>query len=232
MIVHRKASDRGNTRLDWLNGRHSFSFNRYYDADWMGFRTLRVINDDIVEPSGGFGRHPHQDMEIVTWVLDGVLKHRDSTGSEGEIRPGEAQRMSAGTGIYHSESNGSTTERLRLLQIWIEPAEAGMIPSYEQKEFPEAGRRNRLRVIASQDGKNGSVVIGQDATIYDGVLEAGVSVEHPVAAGRSAWVQVAKGKISVNGLALEEGDGAAISEEAAVEILAEEPSEVLVFDLK
>lgn len=232
MIVHRKASDRGNTRLGWLDGRHSFSFNRYYDPEWMGFRTLRVINDDIVEPSGGFGRHPHQDMEIVTWVLDGVLKHRDSTGAEGELRPGEAQRMSAGTGVYHSEFNASATERVRLLQIWIEPAEMGVSPSYEQKEFPETERLNRLRVIASQDGQEGSVVIGQDATIYDGVLESGVTVQHPVAAGRSAWVQVAKGKVAVNGLALQEGDGAAISEEADVRILAGEPSEILVFDLK
>jgi redox-sensitive bicupin YhaK (pirin superfamily) len=232
MIVHRKAAERGNTRLGWLDGRHSFSFNRYYDPDWMGFRTLRVINDDIVQPSGGFGTHPHQDMEIVTWVLDGVVKHRDSTGSEGEIRPGEAQRMSAGTGIYHSEFNGSATDRVRLLQIWIEPAEAGMTPSYEQKEFPEQERRNRLRVIASQDGREDSVTIGQDAALYDGVLEAGVTVEHPIAAGRSAWVQVAKGKVAVNGLALEEGDGAALSGESSVRILAGEQSEVLVFDLK
>jgi redox-sensitive bicupin YhaK (pirin superfamily) len=232
MIVHRKAAERGNTRSGWLDGRHSFSFNRYYDPDWMGFRTLRVINDDIVQPSGGFGTHPHQDMEIVTWVLDGVVKHRDSTGSEGEIRPGEAQRMSAGTGIYHSEFNGSATDRVRLLQIWIEPAEAGMTPSYEQKEFPEQERRNRLRVIASQDGREDSVTIGQDAALYDGVLEAGVTVEHPIAAGRSAWVQVAKGKVAVNGLALEEGDGAALSGESSVRILAGEQSEVLVFDLK
>ena len=232
MIVHRKAAECGNTRSGWLDGRHSFSFNRYYDPDWMGFRTLRVINDDIVQPSGGFGTHPHQDMEIVTWVLDGVVKHRDSTGSEGEIRPGEAQRMSAGTGIYHSEFNGSATDRVRLLQIWIEPAEAGMAPSYEQKEFPEQERRNRLRVIASQDGREDSVTIGQDAALYDGVLEAGVTVEHPIAAGRSAWVQVAKGKVAVNGLALEEGDGAALSGESSVRILAGEQSEVLVFDLK
>lgn len=232
MIVHRKAGDRGSTRLSWLNGRHSFSFNRYYDPEWMGFRTLRVINDDIVEPASGFGRHPHQDMEIVTWVLDGVLKHRDSTGAEGELRPGEAQRMSAGTGVYHSEFNGSEKERVRLLQIWIEPAEMGMEPGYEQKEFPEAERLNRLRVIASPDGREGSVTIGQDAAIYDGILEPDASVEQPIAAGRSAWVQVAKGKVSVNGLALEEGDGAAISEEAGVRIRASEQSEVLVFDLK
>lgn len=232
MIVHRKASERGNSRTSWLNGRHSFSFNRYYDPKWMGFRTLRVINDDIIAPSGGFGTHPHQDMEIVTWVLDGVLKHRDSTGSEGEVRPGEAQRMSAGTGIYHSEFNGSATEGLRLLQIWIEPAEQGMAPGYEQKEFPEAERRDRLRVIASQDGRDGSVTIGQDAIIYDGLLEPGATVDHQIEDGRSVWLQVAKGAISVNGLALDDGDGAAISEEAAVQILAVKPSEVLVFDLK
>lgn len=231
MIVHRKASERGNTRFGWLDGHHSFSFNRYHDPKWMGFRTLRVINDDVVAPSGGFGTHPHQDMEIVTWVLDGVLKHRDSTGSEGEIRPGEAQRLSAGTGIYHSEFNASTSEPVRLLQIWIEPAEQGTTPVYEQKEFPEADRRNRLVVIASEDGREGSVTIGQDAMIYNGVLDSAASVEHPLAAGRSAWVQVAKGAVSVNGLALEEGDGAALSHESAVRILAEKPSEVLLFDL-
>jgi hypothetical protein len=232
MIVHRKASERGNSRTSWLNGRHSFSFNRYYDPKWMGFRTLRVINDDVIAPSGGFGTHPHQDMEIVTWVLDGVLKHRDSTGSEGEIRPGEAQRMSAGTGIYHSEFNGSSTASVRLLQIWVEPAKLGMAPGYEQKEFPEASRRNRLSVIASQDGRDGSVTIGQDAAIYDGLLDSGASVEHPLAAGRSAWVQVATGSVSVNGLTLEEGDGAALNDEAAVRIVAQKPSEVLVFDLQ
>lgn len=232
MIVHRKASDRGNSRTSGLDSRHSFSFNRYYDPEWMGFRDLRVINDDIVEPSGGFGRHPHQDMEIVSWVLDGVLKHRDSTGSEGELRPGEAQRMSAGTGIQHSEFNGSATERVRFLQIWIEPSELGMAPGYEQKEFPESGRRNRLSVIASPDGRSGSVTIGQDAVIYDGVLDTGASVEHPIETGRSAWVQVAKGAVSVNGLALEEGDGAALRDEPVVKIVAGQPSEVLVFDLK
>lgn len=232
MIVHRKASERGNSRLSWLNSHHSFSFNQYYDPEWMGFRSLRVINDDIVEPSGGFGRHPHQDMEIVSWVLDGVLKHRDSTGAEGELRPGEAQRMSAGTGVYHSEFNGSQTERVRFLQIWIEPAEDGVTPSYEQKPFPESERHNRLRLIASPDGRDGSVTIGQDAAIYDGVLDSGVSTEHLLAPGRSAWVQVAKGKVTVNGLALEEGDGAALSKEEAVRILADEHSEVLVFDLK
>ncbi|MGD0579524.1 MAG: pirin family protein [Bryobacteraceae bacterium] len=232
MIVHRRASERGNTRLNWLDGRHTFSFNRYYDPAWMGFRTLRVINDDIVAPKGGFGTHPHRDMEIVTWVLEGVLKHKDSTGSEGEIRPGEAQRMSAGTGIYHSEFNGSETERVRLLQIWIEPQVEGMEPGYEQKQFPESERLNRLRLIASQDGREGSVTIGQDAAIYDGVLEPGAAVEHPLNTSRSAWVQVARGAVQVNGLALEEGDGAAITEESAVRVLAEKPSEVLVFDLR
>ena len=153
MIVHRKASERGNSRLNWLDGRHTFSFNQYYDPAWMGFRTLRVINDDRIAPKGGFGTHPHRDMEIVTWVLDGVLKHKDSTGSEGEIRPGDAQRMSAGTGIFHSEFNGSSTQPVRLLQIWIEPQEEGMAPGYEQKHFPESERLNRLRPIASQDGR-------------------------------------------------------------------------------
>ena len=218
--------------MSWLDSRHTFSFNRYYDPAWMGFHSLRVINDDVVAPSGGFGRHPHQDMEIVSWVLDGVLKHRDSTGSEGEIRPGEAQRMSAGTGIYHSEFNGSQTDPVRFLQIWVEPAEQGVTPGYEQKMFPEAERRNRLRAIASEDGRDGSVTIGQDAVIYDGVLDSGTSVEHRIEPGRSAWVQVAKGGVTVNGLALEEGDGAALSNEASARIQAEQPSEILVFDLK
>jgi len=231
MIVHRKASERGNSRLNWLDGRHSFSFNQYYDPAWMGFRTLRVINDDRIAPKGGFGTHPHRDMEIVTWVLDGVLKHKDSTGSEGEIRPGDAQRMSAGTGIFHSEFNGSNTQPVRLLQIWIEPQEEGMAPDYEQKHFSESERLNRLRPIASQDGREGSVTIGQDAAIYDGVLEPGVTVEHPLKTGRSAWVQVARGAVQVNGLALEEGDGAAITKESAVRVVADGASEVLVFDL-
>ena len=232
MIIHRKASDRGNTRLNWLDGRHTFSFNRYYDPAWMGFRTLRVINDDIVAPKGGFGTHPHRDMEIVTWVLEGVLKHRDSTGSEGEIRPGEAQRMSAGTGILHSEFNGSDSRRVRLLQIWIEPAEEGLQPGYEQKPFAESERQNRLRVIASQDGRDGSVTINQDAAIYDALLSPGGSVEHPLDVGRAAWVQVARGAVELNGLALEEGDGAALTEESSVRVSATQPSEVLLFDLK
>ena len=231
MIVHRKASERGNTRLNWLDGRHTFSFNRYYDPAWMGFRTLRVINDDRVAPKGGFGTHPHRDMEIVTWVLEGVLKHKDSTGSEGEIRPGDAQRMSAGTGIYHSEFNGSGTQPVRLLQIWIEPQVEGMEPGYEQKHFPESERLNRLRLIASEDGREGSVTIGQDAAIYDGVLEPGGRVELALKTGRSAWVQVARGAVQVNGLALVEGDGAAITEESAVRVVADKASEVLVFDL-
>jgi hypothetical protein len=231
MIVHRKASERGGMRLNWLDTRHTFSFNRYYDPAWMGFRSLRVINDDIVAPKGGFGMHPHRDMEIVTWVLNGVVKHKDSTGSEGEIRPGEAQRMSAGTGIYHSEFNGSDTAPVRLLQIWIEPAEKGMEPGYEQKFFPQAERLNRLRLIASPDGREGSVTIGQDAAIYDAILSPGAAVEHPLKSGRAAWVQVAKGAIEMNGLALEEGDGAAITGESAVRLAADKPSEVLVFDL-
>src|SRR5208283_3936200 len=163
--------------------------------------------------------------------VESLCKHRDSTGSEGEIRPGEAQRMSAGTGILHSEFNGSDSRPVRLLQIWVEPAEEGMAPGYEQKYFPESERLNRLRLIASQDGREGSVTIGQDAAIYNAVLSPGAAVEHPLSSGRAAWVQVAKGAVTVNGLALEEGDGAALSEESAVRLLADRPSEVLVFDL-
>lgn len=231
MIRIRPAAERGTTRISWLDSRHSFSFNRYYDPEHMGFRSLRVINDDYIAPGGKFGTHPHDNMEILTWVLSGSVVHQDSTGARGEIRPGDAQKMSAGTGIFHSEANGSATEELRLLQIWILPEREGLKPEYQQTHFPEADRKNRLRVIAARDGRDGSIVIHQDVAVLNGLLDEGTEVRHALAPGRHAWVQVARGSVSLNGLELKEGDGAAISDEPALAINARTGSEVLVFDL-
>jgi quercetin 2,3-dioxygenase len=231
MIQVRPAAERGQTRLSWLDGKHSFSFNRYYDPEHMGFRSLRVINDDRVAPGGGFGRHPHEDMEILTWVLEGALAHQDSTGSEGSIRPGDAQKMSAGTGIFHSEVNGSKVEPVHLLQIWIEPAEAGLEPAYEQVHFPLEERKNRLRLIAAPDGRDGAVSMHQDAEVYTGVFETGAKAEHSLKPGRYAWVQMARGAATLNGVELKEGDGAAVSGEQRLVLEASAPAEVLLFDL-
>lgn len=231
MIRIRPADERGSTRISWLDSRHSFSFNRYHDPAHMGFRALRVINDDYIAPGGKFNTHPHDNMEILTWVLSGVVVHQDSTGARGEIRPGDAQKMSAGTGIYHSEANGSNTEELHLLQIWILPENQGLQPGYQQTHFSEAERTNRLRVIASRDGREGSIVIYQDASVYNALLESGTAVAHDLAPGRHAWLQVARGSVQLNGLNLKEGDGAAITEESALTIAATEPAEVLLFDL-
>jgi redox-sensitive bicupin YhaK (pirin superfamily) len=232
MIIQRPAAERGLSTLSWLNSRHSFSFNHYYDPKWVSFRTLRVINDDVVAPGGGFGTHGHQDMEIVSWVLDGALKHQDSSGSIGEIKPGEVQRMSAGTGIYHSEFNASSKAPVRFLQIWIVPGKKGLAPGYEQKSFAPAERLDRLRVIASPDGRENSVTIAQDVVIYDTVLRPGATVEHAIAAGRAVWGQVATGEVVVNGVKLRAGDGIALTDEAAAQIVASQASEVLLFDLK
>lgn len=231
MIRIRPAAERGSTRISWLDSRHTFSFNRYYDPAHMGFRALRVINDDVVAPGGKFGTHPHDNMEILTWVLSGSVVHQDSTGARGEIRPGDAQKMSAGTGIFHSEANGSSTEETRFLQIWILPEREGLQPGYQQTYFPPAERTNRLRAIASRDGRDGSIVIHQDATVYNALLEPGASVTHELAPARHAWLQVARGSVTLNGVALEEGDGAAIVEETALALSARQPAEVLLFDL-
>jgi len=231
MIQLRPAAERGTTNIGWLDSKHTFSFNHYYDPKHMGFRSLRVINDDLVAPGGKFGRHPHANMEILTWVLSGSVVHEDSTGSRGTIRPGDAQKMSAGTGIYHSEANGSTTEPLHLLQIWIQPERDGLEPEYGQTHFPAEERTNRLRLIASPDGRDGSIVIHQDASIYNSLLTPGTRVEQPLDPGRHAWVQVATGAVTLNGKALRKGDGAAISGEPQLQLEASETSEVLVFDL-
>ena len=205
MIRVRSADERGQTALDWLDSRHSFSFNDYYDPAHMGFRTLRVINDDKVAPAAGFGRHPHRDMEILTYVIRGALEHRDSLGSGEVLRPGEVQRMTAGTGIAHSEFNPSPTEPVHLLQIWLLPERRGLTPGYEQKPFPEAERRGRWRLVASRDGRDGSVTIHQDADVYATLLEPGESVRHELRPGRHAWVQVARGSAALNGRPLGAG---------------------------
>lgn len=231
MFKIRKSTERGHLNFGWLDTYHTFSFGEYYDPNNMGFRSLRVINEDFVSPGRGFPTHGHSDMEIVTYILEGALEHSDSMGNGSVIRPGDVQRMSAGTGVRHSEKNSSGEESVHLLQIWITPAERGTEPGYEQKSFAEEERRGRLRLVASPDGREGSVTIRQDASLYAALLEAGESVEHELRPGRHAWAQVARGAVEINGQGLAQGDGAAASEEERLVITASEPSEVLLFDL-
>jgi len=231
MITRRPASERGHADHGWLQTWHSFSFGSYQDPRHMGFRSLRVINDDIVAAGQGFGMHGHRDMEIVTWVLAGALEHRDSLGSGSVLRPGDIQRMSAGRGIRHSEFNPSDTEPLRLLQIWLLPEREGLEPSYEEAHVPLAQRQGELRLIVDPEGRDGSLRIHQDARIFTAMLAAGEEVKQPLAAGRHAWVQVASGRLSCGDLELARGDGAAVSEEPELRLRAAEPSEILVFDL-
>jgi redox-sensitive bicupin YhaK (pirin superfamily) len=227
----RRADQRGGADHGWLNTRHTFSFADYYDPNQMGFRALRVINEDRVSPGRGFGAHPHRDMEIISYVLEGGLAHRDSMGTNGVISPGEVQRMSAGTGVTHSEQNASKTEGVHFLQIWILPDREGLSPSYEQKRFPAAERQGRLRLIASPDGAEGSVKINANTKLYGSLLAAGEKAALPLGRGRHAWVHVARGEVSVNGQALKAGDGAAMSEEGEVSLEGIRDAEVLVFDL-
>jgi redox-sensitive bicupin YhaK (pirin superfamily) len=229
MITARKSRERGATRIGWLDSRHTFSFGDYHDPAHMGFRSLRVINDDRITPAAGFGTHPHRDMEIFTWVLDGALAHEDSLGNGSVIRPGDAQRMSAGTGIRHSEFNHARSEPCRLLQIWILPERSGIEPGYEQKAYAPAELQGQLRLIGSRDGREGSITLHQDVALYAGRLGPGQSASLSLAPGRHAWVQVARGAIELNGQALGEGDGAAASGEQRLELRGE--GEVLVFDL-
>ena len=232
MITVRKSEERGHFDHGWLDTRHTFSFAGYQDDAHMGFSELRVINEDRVRPGEGFGTHGHRDMEIVSWVLDGELAHKDSTGGGGVLRPGEVQRMSAGTGVRHSEFNGSRERPVHFLQIWVLPDRDGHQPSYEQKTVPEAARRGRLALIASPDGAEGSTTIHQDARIYATLLGRGEQVRQPLAPGRQAWVQVARGALTVNGRALSAGDGAALTGEDAVELAGQgDLAEALVFDL-
>jgi quercetin 2,3-dioxygenase len=211
MIKIRRNEDRGGGDYGWLKTRHTFSFDQYHAANFMGFRSLRVINEDWVAPGQGFPMHPHRDMEIITYLLEGAIEHKDSMGNGSVIRPGAGQRMSAGTGIRHSERNASTAESAHLLQIWIRPDRPGHEPGYEQKEFPEAEKRGKLRLIASPNGESGSVTIHQDARLYVSLLSNSQPVAHDLGKDRYAWLQVAKGVAELNGEALKQGDGAAVS---------------------
>ncbi|MDB5351010.1 MAG: Pirin domain protein [Planctomycetota bacterium] len=231
MIRVRKAAERGHFNHGWLDTYHTFSFSRYYDRNHMGFRALRVINEDRVQPGQGFGTHPHEDMEIITYVLEGGLAHRDSLGTGSTIRPGELQTMTAGTGLTHSEFNPSPTEPVHLYQIWLLPEREGLEPSYDQRVFPEAERTNRLRLVASPDGGEGSLTIHQDARLFLASLESGREVSHRLSPGRHAWLQVLRGDVRLNGVPLAEGDGAAVSEETDLSVVSDGTSEVLLFDL-
>jgi redox-sensitive bicupin YhaK (pirin superfamily) len=231
MIVRRPAAERGVTDLGWLDSRHTFSFGAYDDPEQMGFRALRVVNDDRVAGGAGFGRHPHRDMEIFSYVLSGRLAHEDSLGTGATTGPGDVQKMSAGTGILHSEFNPSPTEPVRFLQVWIVPERTGLRPSYEQKSFAAADKRGRLKLIGSKDGRDGSITFDQDVAIYASILSPGLVIEHRPAAGRGVWVQTMRGSVSVNGERLDDGDGAAVVDEAAVSIRGESESELLLFDL-
>jgi redox-sensitive bicupin YhaK (pirin superfamily) len=231
MITIRKSEDRGHFDFGWLDTFHTFSFDQYYDPAHVHFRSLRVINEDRVQPGHGFPTHSHRDMEIITYILAGALEHRDSMGNGSVIRPGDVQRMSAGAGVSHSEFNPSETEPVHLLQIWILPQRHGLPPSYEEKHFSDRERRGRLRLIAASDGRQGSVTIHQDAQVYATVLDAGQTAVHALDEHRSAWLQVARGTIRLNEVELKQGDGAAIRSESELKIAAHDQAEVLLFDL-
>ncbi len=231
MITRRPAHERGHANFGWLDSYHTFSFGEYHDPRHMGFRALRVINEDRLREGKGFGTHGHRDMEIVSYVLGGQLEHKDSLGNGSVLVPGEVQRMTAGTGVLHSEFNPSSTEPVHFLQIWILPERPGLAPGYEQKSFPPAERPGRLRLVADRHGTDGAVTVHQDVRLYAGLLEAGTRVHQPIAAGRHAWVQVARGAVSVNGERLAPGDGAALSDVTTIDLGAEVDAEVLVFDL-
>jgi redox-sensitive bicupin YhaK (pirin superfamily) len=227
----RRAADRGHANYGWLDTHHTFSFNTYHDAAHMGFRALRVINEDRVQPGEGFGTHGHRDMEIISYVLDGELEHRDSMGNGSVLRPGEFQRISAGTGIEHSEFNPSRVAPVHFYQIWLFPAQKGLTPSYEQKTFPEAEKQGRLRLVASPDGRDGSLLINQDACVYLSTLSANQNARIELLAARHAWLQVLRGSVDLNGQSLATSDGAAVSDETELTIRAADASEVMLFDL-
>ncbi len=232
MLSVRKSSDRGHANHGWLDSKFSFSFADYYDPAHMGFRALRVINEDVIQGGGGFGTHGHREMEIVTYVLDGGIAHKDSIGSGGVITPGELQHMSAGTGIRHSEYNASTTTPAHMLQIWLLPSKQGVTPSYSQQSFPIASEHNLLHLLASPDGRNGSLTWVTNADLYAARIDAGDKIEHAFTTGKYGWVQVARGSVVVNGETLNQGDGVALSDEAELAVLAgKEGAEVLFFEL-
>ncbi len=229
--ILRPSAERGHADHGWLDTRHTFSFAHYFDPRHMGFRSLRVINDDVVKPGAGFPTHGHRDMEIVTYVVSGALAHKDDTGGAGVIRRGEVQVMSAGTGIRHSEFNASRQEDVRLLQIWILPPRDGLPPSYAQVAVPEAEKRNRLALLAGPEGSGAALPLHQDARVHAALLDAGRSVVHPLLPGRAAWVQVVDGEISVNGTAMRRGDGLAVEDADEIAVLAAADAEFLLFDL-
>ena len=231
MFALRRAQQRGHASHGWLNSYYTFSFGDYYDPRHMGFANLRVINDDTVSPSGGFGTHGHRDMEIITYVLDGALEHRDSMGNGSLIRPGDVQRMSAGTGVTHSEFNASDSEPVHFLQIWVLPEQHGLRPGYEQKAFPDEEKRGRLRLVGSRDGRDGSLTIHQDVDLYATLLRAGDSVSHELADGRKGWVQVAQGRAVLNDEQLHPGDGVAIQGPATIRLSGASEAELLLFDM-
>jgi redox-sensitive bicupin YhaK (pirin superfamily) len=231
MITLRRAGERGHSDHGWLDSRHTFSFADYYDPSHMGYGALRVINDDRVAPGKGFGTHAHRDMEIVSYVLEGAIEHKDSMGNGSVIVPGDVQRMTAGTGVRHSEFNPSATSPVHFLQIWILPERVGLEPSYEQKRFEPSDKQGRLRLIASGDGRDGSVIVHQDARLFAGIFGAGDAVSLDLAPGRHTWVHLATGEATLGSTTLRAGDGAAIEGEARLELVGRAPSEVLVFDL-
>jgi redox-sensitive bicupin YhaK (pirin superfamily) len=232
MIEVRRAKERGHANHGWLDTWHTFSFSSYHDPRFMGFRALRVINEDTVAPGQGFPLHGHRDMEIISYVLEGALEHKDSIGTGSVIRPGDVQVMSAGTGIRHSEFNHSNQEPVHFLQIWVLPDEQGLKPRYDQKTFPDAEKRGRLRLVGSPDGRDGSIVIHQDADIYASLLDSGEAVTHVLEPGRKGWVQVVRGAVTVNGEAVSSGDGVAVKDEPGLAITSRaNGAEVLVFDL-
>ena len=231
-LTLRRADERGGANLGWLNSKHTFSFGHYYDPDHIGFGPLRVINEDRVAPAGGFPTHPHADMEIISYVLEGGLEHRDSLGTGSVIKPGDIQRMTAGTGVRHSEYNASDTDPVHFLQIWIVPEQQGLAPSYEQKSFSDDDKRGKLRLIGSRDGRDGSVTINQDVALYAATLEDGDAVRHDLDMGRGTWVQVVRGSVRLNGEVLSAGDGASVTTAGTLELSAVEGGgEVLLFDL-
>ena len=228
MLQIRPAAERGHTKLDWLESRFTFSFDQYHDPQHVHFRSLRVINEDVVAPAQGFPMHPHRDMEILTWILEGAIEHRDNTGGHGVIRPGELQHMTAGRGVLHSEFNPSQKDRAHLLQIWIVPERRGLDPGYEQLSFSDADLRGKFNLVA---GPEAPITIHQDANLYIARLDKGSEAKQQLAPGRHAWLQVARGAVKLNGTELKTGDGAAVSDQTDLRVESREPSEVLLFDL-
>ena len=231
MIQIRKAGERGKVNMGWLDSNHSFSFGHYYDPDHMGFGNLRVINEDRVQPGKGFGTHGHEDMEIISYVIDGALEHRDSMQNGSVLRPGDVQRMTAGTGVQHSEFNHSNDELVHFLQIWILPEAKGLEPGYEEKRFDRAEKLDQLRLVGSRDGREGSVTIHQDVDLYAGVLTAETELTHVFADGRRGWLQIVRGDVTADGQSLSDGDGASIAEVESISITARSEAEILLFDM-